>query len=154
MDLIPANSCSLPHFCGEILLQNPPPKLWREVLNGIGKCWLLCQRLRQVSVFCLSYTSVKHPQNIGRESFGSHIGVYTSADISSIAKNSVTHPCKCRHFSIGHIFCDTSACVFCGFTGPRSHPLCFYAVCLICFYTCTVRFLYAAFPLWCYPKTR
>ena len=117
----------------------PSPIFAREVLNGLGKCWLLCQRLRQVSVFRLSYHPVKHPQNIGRESFGSHLGVYTSADISSIGKNSVAHPSKCRHFSIGHIFCDTPARVFCGFTGPRSHALCFNAVCRICFYTCTVR---------------
>ena len=63
--LVPAQSRSLPKFCGDKSLQDFLTKLWREVLNGIGKlavAWL----------------------------FGSHLGVYTFADTSSIGKNSGT----------------------------------------------------------------
>ena len=73
------------------------------------------------------------PTEVDQFSF-THLGVYTSADVSSTGKNSGTHPCinKCRRFfNRKYFFCGTSTHIDYGFTEPRSNTLCFYAVCII-----------------------
>ena len=74
----------------ERLLVNYLPKLWREVFNGLGNCWLCCRRLRSVHVFaaCGSHLDLITPARIIRqwEIFLAHICVYTRVTIWSLGQ--------------------------------------------------------------------